>query len=330
MSGVHVASITNPKAYYAWLTFGAIEAWTAACIWMSVYPLFGLGILKREKKPQLDKWLCLVPEYKLDLFHPMTIYIGVSSFIYGLAAILIAILNSFNVFNDQGKCLFWSKTVTNCLISAYTLLMFLFIYRADSVLTPEQEVFKRFLHSFVRPFAAIYAIVLLVVCNVDEFGWFLFYQSTDGRFWCQSIPGNVSTITFVVGDACMSVGLFISFYIPLKKVLDENLASSSDDSKKRNLDTAIIRNFWSFLCMWAGTTGSMILFHFAGNASLAFDQVLTVALYSLMGLPSILMLIGGLLLVWNTLDFETTIFMCKRERKYQMTSSEPSLQSNLL
>jgi hypothetical protein len=43
---------------------------------------------KRKKKPTLDKWLLLNPDYKLELSHPMTVYLGLTSFSIGVSMMI--------------------------------------------------------------------------------------------------------------------------------------------------------------------------------------------------------------------------------------------------
>jgi hypothetical protein len=304
-------AISDPQGTYRWLKVCISVCWiTSLLLW--AYPLLALGRLKRLKKPVLNNWLIFIPEFKLELTHPTSVLFGTACFFYGYTMLIFAIDLTFQAFRDDPSCRFYSRSFATCIIFAYFFLMLLLLYRAETALTPAQVNFKKFVRYFMRPFMFCFLIWLLVVANLDQYNVFMRITSSDGHFWCYSIPGNLITSSFIVGDSFVSVGLFISFYFPLRKVMKQSkeALSVSQTDMKGDLDSVIIRNFKSFVFLWIGTTGTMVIFHFAGTLTYNLNSSLKHSLtaYSALGLTSCFLIIGGVTLVWKTLDFQSTIY----------------------
>jgi hypothetical protein len=74
------------------------------------------------------------------------------------------------------------------------------------------------------------------------------------------------------------------------------------------LDALVIRNFWSFVCLWIGTAGKMLIYTI-GGAVIQTNLTLASVIYSGLATTSTLLGAGSSMLIWKTLYYSNTIFV---------------------
>jgi hypothetical protein len=289
---------------------------TWVCSMAILVPLFlTLGYFKKNKSSTFAQCLSyLIPAYRLDLTHPMTIHLGGASFFFGLTMLLSSISTSFSSFNDEKSCNVFIRASVTCEILAHLNLTLILICRADAALTNSELTLRRFLEFFFRPFVFLFSLTLVILSSMDAF-FKPQLQTVDAG------SGTTTTVCFlsfsvefvslfIIGDAFLSIGLFLLFYIPLRRVIIKNqeaLMLSSHQDEDDALDQVVIRNFKSFLFVWAGNT-SLVLIIWISSLLLHFNFAAGLGFYALIMIPLILFAIGLWMMYWKTLDFEGTIF----------------------
>jgi hypothetical protein len=292
------------------------------CVIMFLIPIIlCLASLKRDKKPALDKWLRLIPEYKLALNHPVTLhFIGIVFFL-GLVMLLSSIRFSFpTAFDELWSCSFYTKAQNCELILAYVNFVLLLTHRAQATMVADQKLSK-FLKLVFRPFVAIYLILALIMINIERFYGTVLDPETQ---FCYGLPSTTFTLVILVGDAFISIGLFLLFLVPLRRVSMQNKAALKSGKSLRSggngddIDMVIVRNFQSFLLLWFGTVGYILIIYIA-VIILMKNFLLAEIVYVFVGLPLISILIGLLMVIWKALDFDGTPF--NWTKKEMMTES---------
>jgi hypothetical protein len=269
-----------------------------------------LGSLKKRRKPVLDKWLYLVPEYKLEMCHPVTIHFTGACFFYGLEMLLSAIRT--NAFNQPESCSVFGRIVVISLMIAYGNMGLILMHRAETTLFNDKNMMKLIAY-FFRPLLIFFCILILVMGNIDQLYKSVYDSSNE---FCYGYLSKIFSAVFLIGDAFFSIGLFLMFYIPLRRItiLNRDAMKSGAPGELSDFDKVISRNFQSFLLIWGGNMGYVVISAVTG-ALQQTNAFLAEIIYSLIIVATISLVVGLFIMIWKALDFESTPYSCFKNKE---------------